>query len=149
MWKFKVFSTTQILCETNFIQFFRYLHMWAWLIMDYVTKKDENGHWKCLLASNMYICGTLKERELILCFIPRPILKCLNFMFGSRNNSDENHGTSSSSTSSCSRCSLICSVFFVPLAFALGLIAVTVLLAFIIAFLPVFIVFILPCIGKF
>ena len=114
--------------------------MWAWLIMDYVTKKDENGHWKCLLMSNMYICGELKERNLMLCYIPRPLLKCLSFMFGSRNNESD------SGAGSCSRCSLICSVFLVPLAFAIGLIAVTLLLALIIAFLPVFLVFIFPCI---
>ena len=37
--------------------YYRYLHIWAWLIMDY-TIKIEDGHWKCLLFNvDMYLCG--------------------------------------------------------------------------------------------
>ena len=36
--------------------YYRYLHIWAWLIMDYIIER-EDGHWKCLLISNMYFCG--------------------------------------------------------------------------------------------
>ena len=36
--------------------YYRYLHIWAWLIMDYIVE-EEDGHWKCLLISNMYFCG--------------------------------------------------------------------------------------------
>jgi type III secretory pathway component EscS len=32
--------------------YYRYLHIWAWLIMDYITKK-EDGHWMCILLSNV------------------------------------------------------------------------------------------------
>ena len=28
----------------------RYLHIWAWLIMDYIVKIEDN-HWKCTLFS--------------------------------------------------------------------------------------------------
>jgi hypothetical protein len=54
--------------------YYRYLHIWAWLIMDYITKK-EDGHWQCILFSNMYLCGELKERELLLCCVPRPVFR--------------------------------------------------------------------------
>ena len=36
--------------------YYRYLHIWAWLIMDYITK-TEDGHWKCILFSDIYFCG--------------------------------------------------------------------------------------------
>ena len=36
--------------------YYRYLHIWAWLIMDY-TIKVEDGHWRCTLLSDMYLCG--------------------------------------------------------------------------------------------
>ena len=52
----------------------RYLHIWAWLIMDYIVK-IEDDHWKCTLFSNMYFCGNLRLRELTLCYIPSPIYR--------------------------------------------------------------------------
>ena len=117
--------------------YYRYLHIWAWLIMDYITKK-EDGHWKCILFSNMYLCGTLKERELLLCCVPRPLNKCLNMVFGER--------YFSSTGSSCSWCSAVITVFLIPVAFALGLVALVVVCALILLFLPIFIGFILPCV---
>jgi hypothetical protein len=81
---------------------------------DYITKK-EDGHWKCLLFSNMYICGELKQRELLLCCIPRPIFACLNYMFGTR--------YYNCTGTTCRRCTAVLSVFLVPVAFVLGAIA--------------------------
>lgn len=42
--------------------YYRYLHIWAWLIMDY-TIKIEDGHWKCSLLSDMYLCGKKKKSK--------------------------------------------------------------------------------------
>lgn len=36
--------------------YYRYLHIWAWLIMDYIVTQ-EDGHWRCILFTNMYCCG--------------------------------------------------------------------------------------------
>ena len=85
----------------------------------------------------LYFSGELKERNLVLWFVPRPLLKCLGYMFGERH--------FSSTDTSCSRCTAIFSVFLVPLAAAIGLIVLTFFLALMLLFLPVFIVFILPC----
>ncbi len=43
---------------------FRYLHIWAWLIMDYTTIQQD-GHWKCILFSNMFLCGEIREEQRI------------------------------------------------------------------------------------
>ena len=32
--------------------YYRYLHIWAWLIMDYIVKIEDN-HWKCTLFSQV------------------------------------------------------------------------------------------------
>ncbi len=117
--------------------YYRYLHIWAWLIMDYITAK-EDGHWKCILFSNMYICGELRERKLLLCCIPRPLFKLLGYLFGER----YFHSTDTS----CSRCTAVFSVFLVPLAFGLGLLIVGLCMFLIVLFLPVFILVMLPCI---
>merc|ERR1712042_269650 len=89
----------------------RYLHIWAWLIMDYITLK-EDGHWKCILLSNMFLCGDIRERKLLLCCLPRPFFKFLNFFFGER----KFHSTGSS----CSLCSAFVSVLLFPVAVALA-----------------------------
>lgn len=117
--------------------YYRYLHIWAWLIMDYITKK-EDGHWRCLLFSNMYFCGELKERELSLCFIPGPFFRCFSYMFGDKD--------FSSTGTSCSRCTAVFSVFLVPLAFVLGLIVVAGVVILVLFFFPLYVLFILPCV---
>ena len=117
--------------------YYRYLHIWAWLIMDYITKK-EDGHWKCLLFSNMYFMGELRDRELLLCCIPRPLFNCLNFLFGEK--------YFSQTETSCSRCTAVFSVILIPIAFAIALILITLCVFLILLFLPVFLVFVFPCI---
>lgn len=117
--------------------YYRYLHIWAWLIMDYITKK-EDGHWKCLLYSNMYFCGELRERELLLCCIPRPLFRLFNYLCGDR--------YFASTDTSCSRCTAMFTIFLIPLAFFLSLVALTVVIVLAVAFLPVFILAILPCV---
>ena len=62
---------------------YRYLHMWAWLIMDYTTS-EESGHWKCKLTSDMFLCGERKDRNLTLFCIPNFVMKCLTCLFGSK-----------------------------------------------------------------
>jgi len=116
--------------------YYRYLHLWAWLIMDYTTMK-EDGHWKCFLFSNMFLCGDIKERKLLLCCIPRPIYKIYNFFFGDR--------AFNSTGTNCSLCGAMVSVFLFPLALLVALIALAITVALSILFVPVFIVVILPC----
>lgn len=117
--------------------YYRYLHIWAWLIMDYITKK-EDGHWKCIIFSNMFLCGELEERELLLCCIPRPLFKCLSSLFGERH--------FNATGTSCSLCSAIVGLILVPVAFAVGLLVLVFLIVMVIIFFPVFITLILPCV---
>ncbi len=112
--------------------YYRYLHIWAWLIMDYITKK-EDGHWMCIIYSNMYLWGNLKERELLLCCVPRPIVKALTFLCGER------QGTS------CTVCGAIVSVFLVPIGVVVAIVILAVVLIAATAFLPFFLVCMLPC----
>ena len=105
--------------------------------MDYITKK-EDGHWKCLLFSNMYFMGELKERELLLCCIPRPIFKLINYLFGDK--------YFASSGTSCSRCTAVFSILIIPFAFVLALMVVSIVMILIVAFLPVFLITIFPCV---
>ena len=74
---------------------------------------------------------------MLLWFIPRPLLKLIGYVFGEK--------YFSSTDTSCSRCTAVFSVFLVPLAFAFGLIVLTLMIALMLIFLPVFLVFILPC----
>jgi len=115
--------------------YYRYLHIWAWLIMDYIVKIEDN-HWKCTLFSNMYFCGNLKLRELTLCFIPSPIFKVLNFFF--RDRKFECTG------STCSYCGALFTVVLFPLALVVALIALVVVIILVVAFMPIFIVLVLP-----
>ena len=92
--------------------------MWAWLIMDYTTS-EENGHWKCKLTSDMFLCGERKNRNLTLFCIPNFVMKCLTCLFGSKEYPDDGSGESSNS-SCCKKCTYISSVFLVPLALVLG-----------------------------
>ncbi|XP_040571622.1 uncharacterized protein [Lepeophtheirus salmonis] len=117
--------------------YYRYLHIWAWLIMDYITKK-EDGHWKCILFSNMYFCGTLRERELQLCFIPRPIFNAVNAIFGDRH--FPLTGTN------CSLCTAIFSILLIPLVLTLGILVLVIVIILAVAFMPFFVVTVLPCI---
>merc|ERR1739838_1172709 len=87
--------------------YYRYLHIWAWLIMDYIVK-IEDDHWKCSLFSYMYLCGNLKLRELTLCFIPSPIFKIVNFFFRDRK--------FACTGSTCSYCGAVVGVVILPLA---------------------------------
>jgi len=120
--------------------YYRYLHIWAWLIMDYMTIK-EDGHWKCFLFSNMFLCGDQGkkngERKLLLCCVPRPLFKVYTFFFG-----DRQFG---SKGSSCSMCGCLVSVFLFPLAVCLAFIALIILVAISLLFIPVFVIFVLPC----
>lgn len=112
--------------------YYRYLHIWAWLIMDYITT-TEDGHWKCIIFSNMYLCGDLKERELLLCCIPSPIFKFFNYLTKDR-------------CGSCNLCTVVASIFILPFVFGLALLAVVISLILMVAFLPVFLILILPCV---
>jgi hypothetical protein len=118
--------------------YYRYLHIWAWLIMDYIAKK-EDGHWKCIIFSNMFLCGELKERELLLCCIPRPFFRCLDSLFGDRHF----HRTTGTT---CSLCSAVVGVFLIPVAVAVGLVVLSVCLILAVFFFPVFLVAVLPCV---
>ena len=92
--------------------YYRYLHIWAWLIMDYITEV-EDGHWSCTLISNMYLMGNLKNRKLILCCLPRPLFKLTNYLFGEKR--------FEVTDSHCSRCSCVFTIIFIPLVFAVAL----------------------------
>jgi len=115
--------------------YYRYLHIWAWLIMDYIVKIEDN-HWKCTLFSNMYFCGNLKLRELTLCFIPSPIFKIVNFFFR-----DRKFGCTGST---CSYCGAFVGVVLFPLALVVALIALIIVIILVVAFMPIFIVLVLP-----
>ena len=92
--------------------YYRYLHLWAWLIMDYITEVKD-GHWSCTLISNMYFMGNLKNRKLILCCLPSPLFALTRFLFGEKRfESTDTH---------CSRCSCVFTILFTPLIFALAL----------------------------
>ena len=52
------------------IVFYRYLHSWAWLIMDYSTTMDQDTGWLCTLHSDMFLLGELSPRKLTLCCVP-------------------------------------------------------------------------------
>ena len=92
--------------------YYRYLHLWAWLIMDYITEVKD-GHWSCTLISNMYFMGNLKNRKLILCCLPSPLFRLTRFLFGEKR--------FEATDSHCSRCSCVFTVIFIPLIFALAL----------------------------
>merc|ERR1719319_901158 len=109
--------------------YYRYLHMWAWLIMDYVVKEvheEGSGHWQCTLISNMFFCGKLRERNLTLCCIPGPIFRIFKFFFGEK---------TWCGGQSCSLCSAVVGLLLLAFVF---------LVAVIIFFMPVFVIFILP-----
>ena len=61
---------------------------------------------------DFYFLGELKERNLLLWFVPKPLLKMIGYMCGEK--------YYSSTDTSCSRCTAIFSVFLVPLAAAIG-----------------------------
>jgi len=113
--------------------YYRYLHIWAWLIMDYIVK-IEDDHWKCTLFSNMYFCGKLKRRELTLCYIPGPIYKIIRFFTRDRNFFN----------GSCSYCSAIVICILFPFALVIALLALICTIILILAFMPIFIVLVLP-----
>jgi len=118
--------------------YYRYLHMWAWLIMDYVVKEvheDGSGHWECSLISHMFLCGKLKERNLTLCYVPGPIFRIFKFFFGEKTWC-EGH--------SCSVCGALVGFLLLPIAIVLAILAFTISAILIVLFMPVFIVFILP-----
>jgi len=118
--------------------YYRYLHMWAWLIMDYVVKEvheDGSGHWECSLISNMFLCGELKERNLTLCYVPAPIFRIFKFFFGEKTWC-EGH--------SCSVCGALVGFLLLPIAVVLAILAFILSAILIVLFMPVFIVFILP-----
>ena len=103
--------------------------------MDYIVKIEDN-HWKCTLFSNMYFCGNLKLRELTLCFIPSPIFKIVNFFFR-----DRKFGCTGST---CSYCGAFVGVVLFPLALVVALIALIIVIILVVAFMPIFIVLVLP-----
>ena len=52
------------------VVFYRYLHSWSWLILDYKTQVDEQGYWRCSLPSDMFLLGELCHKDLTLCCVP-------------------------------------------------------------------------------
>jgi len=115
--------------------YYRYLHIWAWLIMDYIVKIEDN-HWKCTMFSNMYFCGNLRLRELTLCYIPSPIFKVVNFFFRDRK--------FNCTGSNCSLCGAFVGVILFPIALVIALIALIIVIIMVVAFMPIFIVLVLP-----
>merc|ERR1712038_807575 len=114
--------------------YYRYLHMWAWLIMDYVVKEvheDGSGHWECSLISNMFLCGEFKERNLTLCYVPAPIFRIFKFFFGEKTWC-EGH--------SCSVCGALVGFLLLPIAVVLATLAFILSAILIVLFMPVFIV---------
>ena len=73
----------------------------------------------------------MKERKLILCFVPAPIKR----LFETKGDDQ-----------SCCGCKAVGYIFAVPLIIAVGLIALTLMIFAILLFLPVFIVAVLPCV---
>jgi len=118
--------------------YYRYIHMWAWLIMDYTTIKKD-GHWACILPTNMFFCGNLLENfQLTLCCLPRPIFNVFNFFFGDRDFRDYTGTT-------CSLCAAVGSVILFPIAVVIAIIGFVVVVILVVAFFPIFLIFILPC----
>ncbi len=118
--------------------YYRYLHIWAWLIMDYITEKQDFGHWTCHLYSNMYLCGELKERRLLLCCVPRPVYQFFGWFWRPRCGGSE--------SGKCSVCSAVVSLILLPLGVVVGLVVLVSCLALATAFMPVFLVLVLPCV---
>ena len=83
----------------------------------------------------MYFCGNLKLRELTLCFIPSPIYRVINFFTRDRK---------FCTGSTCSYCGAVVSCILFPLALIIALIALIVVILLIIAFMPIFLVLVLP-----
>ena len=117
--------------------YYRYLHIWAWLIMDYITTK-EDGQWKCMIFSSMFLCGELKERKLLLCCLPKLVFCLVSMIFGER--------YFSMTGTSCSAFTAILSVILVPFALGVGLIVLCFLIALMVLFSPIFVFLVLPCI---
>eukprot|EP00095_Tigriopus_kingsejongensis_P008429 maker-scaffold1302_size49677-snap-gene-0.18 protein:Tk08429 transcript:maker-scaffold1302_size49677-snap-gene-0.18-mRNA-1 annotation:"hypothetical protein DAPPUDRAFT_43071" len=117
--------------------YYRYLHIWAWLIMDYIATK-EDGHWKCIIYSHMYLCGSLKEREIPLFCVPKPVTRVFGWACGEK--------YCALTDSSCNLCSGLVGVLLLPLAFAVALAMMTVALGLALLFLPIFFTVLLPCV---
>jgi hypothetical protein len=118
--------------------YYRYLHMWAWLIMDYVVKEVHeggSGHWQCTLISDMFLCGEQRQRNLTLCCLPGPVFRLFKFFCGEK---------SWGSCGSCSLCGALVGFLLLPIAAILAILALVLAIILIVLFMPVFIVFILP-----
>ncbi len=113
--------------------YYRYLHIWAWLIMDYIAQKSD-GHWTCHLYSNMYLCGELRERRLLLCCVPRPVLTFVGYFF------EQIPGCGK-----CTPCSAVVTLVLLPIATVVAAVALVACLVLMLAFAPVFLVAVLPC----
>ena len=110
--------------------FFRYLHIWAWLIMDYVTEKID-GHWHCTLITNMYFMGEMRENyKLTLCCVPRPIYSIYNFIC------IKTVGGWRGKQAECTICRVLYVTILAPIAFGIGLVCLSAVLLLVIAFLP-------------
>ena len=97
--------------------------------------KVEDDHWKCTLYSDMFFCGDKKRRHLTLCWIPSPIYKVIKFFTRDRKACGD--GT-------CSYCSALVTCPPFPVALLIALLALIGLILLTIAFMPIFIVLILP-----
>merc|ERR1719270_183533 len=117
--------------------YYQYIHIWGWLILtnNYETK-SEDGNWQCFTFSNMFLCGELEERRLVLFCLPKPIPALLKCLFGQK-----------SSLKYCgSWCNVILLILLFPFLLALAVLALALILTMMLLFLPFFIVFLLPCI---
>ena len=83
----------------------------------------------------MYFCGNLRLRELTLCFIPSPVYRVINFFTRDRK---------FCTGSTCSYCGAVVSCLLFPLALIIALFALIVVILLIIAFMPIFLVLVLP-----
>ena len=102
--------------------------------MDYIVKVEDD-HWKCTLYSDMFFCGNLKRRHLTLCWIPSPVYKIIKFFTRDRKTCGE--GT-------CSYCSVIVTFFLFPVALMIALLALICVIILTLAFMPIFILLVLP-----
>jgi len=118
--------------------YYQYIHIWGWLILtnDYQTK-SENGHWQCFTFSNMFLCGELREaQKLILCCLPKPIPAMLSCIFGEKPYLKQ-----------CgSWFNMILVILLFPLLLVVAALALVLILAMMLIFLPIFLVFLLPCV---
>ena len=118
--------------------------------MDYIVK-IEDDHWRCSLFSYMYLCGNLRRRELTLCCVPSPIYKIIRFFTRDRqvyddddDDDNDNDDDRQFCNGTCSYCGAALIILIFPFAVLLALVGLICVIALVLAFMPIFIVLVLP-----